>query len=49
MGPSLRNASAKVAKVAKAQRTTAAQESQRTGGDPWSTAEPSGFSDEPPF
>ena len=46
VGPSLRNASAK---VAKAQRSTAAQESQRASGDPWSTAEPSSFSDEPPF
>ena len=46
LGPSLRNASAK---VTRAQRSTAAQESQRTGGDPWATAEPGGFSDEPPF
>ena len=34
VGPSLRNASAK---VTRAQRSTAAQESQRTGGDPWAT------------
>ena len=46
VGPSLRNASAK---VAKAQRSTDAQESQRTGGDAWATAEPGGFSEEPPF
>jgi single-strand DNA-binding protein len=46
VGPSLRNASAK---VAKAQRSNAAQESQRKGGDPWAQADPGGFSDEPPF
>jgi single-strand DNA-binding protein len=46
VGPSLRNASAK---VTRAQRSTAAQESQRTGGDPWATAEAGGFSDKPPF
>ena len=46
VGPSLRNGSAK---VAKAQRSTAAQESQRASGDPWTAADPGSFSDEPPF
>ena len=46
VGPSLRNASAK---VNRAQRSAAAQESQRQGGDPWAAADPGGFSDQPPF
>ena len=46
VGPSLRNASAK---VTRAQRSTAAQESQRASGNPWTAADPGGFSDEPPF
>jgi len=49
LGPSLRNASAKVAKVT---RTGAAPASQRASGkdaDPWAAEAPGGYSDEPPF
>ena len=46
VGPSLRNATCK---VARAQRSTATQGSQLEGGDPWAKADPGGFSDEPPF
>jgi single-strand DNA-binding protein len=46
VGPSLRNASAK---ISKATRTPAAQTSGQPQADPWTTAAPSGFSDEPPF
>ena len=45
IGPSLRNASAK---VKKATRTPATQTSSQQTGDPWA-AEPGGFTDEPPF
>ena len=46
VGPSLRNATAK---VAKATRTTAAQSGGQAQADPWATADPGGFADEPPF
>jgi single-strand DNA-binding protein len=60
VGPSLRNASAKVAKVSRSGGGFGGgQGGQGSGGsgsgggraeaDPWATADPGGFSDEPPF
>jgi single-strand DNA-binding protein len=63
VGPSLRNASAKVAKVSRSgsgfgggQGGQGGQGSDGSGSgggraeaDPWATADPGGFSDEPPF
>jgi single-strand DNA-binding protein len=48
VGPSLKNASAK---VTKATRTGAAASQQASGGnaDPWAAEGPGGYSDEPPF
>jgi hypothetical protein len=46
VGPSLRNAAAK---VATATRTTAAQSGGQAQADLWATADPGGFADEPPF
>jgi len=48
VGPSLRNASAK---VTKATRTGAAAGKPASGGDadPWASDKPGGYSDEPPF
>lgn len=48
VGPSLRNASAK---VAKATRTTAGQSDgqSKSQADPWASDGPGGYSDEPPF
>ncbi|MGH3226590.1 MAG: single-stranded DNA-binding protein, partial [Streptosporangiaceae bacterium] len=56
VGPSLRNASAKVNRVARtggngADQATAARAGGRgdTDSDPWASDGPGGFSDEPPF
>ena len=60
VAPSLRSASAKVTKVSRSRPDSGAARSSSgqgsTGGgsgggdpDPWATAEPGGFSDEPPF
>jgi single-strand DNA-binding protein len=50
-GPSLRSASAKVAKVTRASQAApaAAPASSGTGSDPWASDGHGGFSDEPPF
>ena len=37
------------AKIARAKRSTSAQATGDQPADPWATAEPGGFSDEPPF
>ena len=47
VGPSLRNASAKVNRVARTGAGVPAAAGASTGADPWST--PGGFGDEPPF
>ena len=50
VGPSLRNASAKVARASPPGGGSGRNQSGgRAEADPWATAEPSGFSDEPPF
>lgn len=52
VGPSLRNASAKVNKVARtgpAQNNGGGQGRSQGGGDPWAGEAPGGYSDEPPF
>ena len=58
VGPSLRNASAKVNKVARSgagdgggQRGSGGSGGRSTGGDadPWASDSPGGYSDEPPF
>ena len=46
VGPSLRNASAK---VARASRSAPSRDGNRTEADPWATADAGGFSDTPPF
>ena len=49
VGPSLRNASAKVAKVVRT-GAAAGKPAQGTGqADPWASDKPGGYSDEPPF
>src|ERR1700733_5232036 len=57
VGPSLRNASAKVSKVTRSgsggggQRTSGSSGGRSSGGDadPWASDAPGGYSDEPPF
>jgi len=51
VGPSLRNASAKVAKVSRsrADSGTARSSSTSSDADPWPSDTPGGYSDEPPF
>jgi single-strand DNA-binding protein len=51
IGPSLRNATAKVSKVTRTSGGGAQASSQSTGkeADPWVSEDPSGYSDEPPF
>ena len=52
VGPSLRNASAKVAKVARSGAGGGAQGAAAAGSkqaDPWASDAPGGYSDEPPF
>jgi single-strand DNA-binding protein len=50
VGPSLRNASAKVAKVARSGAPAAAGKPASSGNaDPWASDGPGGYSDEPPF
>ena len=51
-GPSLRNASAKVQKVARTGAGNGGQGAAAAGGkqaDPWAAEAPGGYSDEPPF
>ena len=49
VGPSLRNASAKVAKVARTGAAGATQQASGKSADPWASEGPGGYSDEPPF
>ena len=49
VGPSLRNASAKVQKVARTGAAPAGQQASGQGADPWASDKPGGYSDEPPF
>ena len=49
VGPSLRNASAKVAKVARAGAAAGGQQASGKDTDPWASDKPGGYSDEPPF
>ena len=52
VGVSLRNATAKVAKVARSGAGNGGQDAAAAGGkqaDPWAAEAPGGYSDEPPF
>ena len=51
VGPSLRNASAKVTRASRSGGAPSGSGSGRGRGeaDPWATSEPGGFSDQPPF
>ncbi|MGH3191608.1 MAG: single-stranded DNA-binding protein [Streptosporangiaceae bacterium] len=49
VGVSLRNATAKVAKIARTSGGQAAQTSSGAQGDPWASEPAGGYSDEPPF
>ena len=51
VGPSLRNASAKVSKVTRTSggEAQAARQGAGAGADPWASEAPGGYSDEPPF
>ena len=51
VGPSLRNASAKVTKVTRTSGGEArrSQPASGQGADPWASDKPGGYSDEPPF
>ena len=51
VGVSLKNATAKVAKVARTSggEAQASQQGSRSEADPWASDKPGGYSDEPPF
>ena len=49
VGPSLRNASAKVTKAIRSGTAAAGQQPSGKNADPWASEGPGGYSDEPPF
>jgi single-strand DNA-binding protein len=50
VGPSLKNASAKVTKATRTGGDAArSQQASSQGADPWASDKPGGYSDEPPF
>ena len=49
VGPSLRNASAKVTKVARSGAAAGGQQASGKDADPWASDKPGGYSEEPPF
>ena len=49
VGPSLRNASAKVTKAARTTAAAPAGAQRQDQADPWASGKGSGYSDEPPF
>jgi single-strand DNA-binding protein len=48
VGPSLRNASAKVSKVSRSSAGSGTARSSSTEADPWASGSPGGYSSEPP-
>jgi single-strand DNA-binding protein len=49
VGPSLRNASAKITKATRISGAAANQQASGKNADPWASEGPGGYSDEPPF